>query len=118
MSGPTGEQVSQVKIVNNNDFTLIDYFDGVKFIFPPRKPVRVPANVAAHVFGFKPWPKVPSDDAEDPDSLKAQMIRYCAMRHGWNAPKPAEYARACFDKFKLEVVKLHLVEEIDEVKRA
>ncbi|MDE2098052.1 MAG: hypothetical protein KGL39_12435 [Patescibacteria group bacterium] len=115
---PTGEQVSQVKIINKNDFTLIDHFDGVKFTFPPKKPVRVPVQVAAHIFGFRAWPKVPSDDPDDPESQVAQAIKYCAMRHGWNAPKPGTYARECFDNLEITVVKLHVVEEIDEGKRA
>jgi len=117
-TAPTGEQISQVKIINKNDFTIIDHFDGVKFTFPPKKPVRVPAQVASHVFGFRPWPEIASDDLDDPKSLKAQMIKYCAMRHGWNAPKPPEYAAKCFNNIDMTVVRLHVVEEIDEGKRA
>lgn len=118
MQLPTGEQVAQVKVVNKNDFTLIDHYDGVKFVFPPKKPVRLPPQVAAHIFGFRTWPKIASDDPEDPDSQAAQAIKYCAIRHGWNAPKPPEYAAHCFNNIDIQVVKLHVVEEVEEGKRA
>ena len=45
-----------VKIINTNDFTIEDMFDGVPYRFEPNKPLSIPLEAAAHFFAW------PSDD--------------------------------------------------------
>jgi len=42
-----------VRITNGTNRVIKGRFDGVDYIFPPKKPVDVHVNVARHVFGFE-----------------------------------------------------------------
>ncbi len=60
-----------VKIINTNDFTIEDMFDGVPYKFEPNKPLSIPLEAAAHFFA---WP------SDDPTLVKM----WIAKRLGWN----------------------------------
>jgi hypothetical protein len=39
-------------VVNNNDFTHQDRFDGIDYFFPSKEKVQLPVEAAEHMFGF------------------------------------------------------------------
>jgi len=83
-----------LRVTNNNDFDLIDRFDGQDYLFPKGKTVRCPDTVAAHVFGLG-----------DPDK-KSYLIR-----QGWlRSSSSVDTAMAILDNFAFESV----VEKHDE----
>jgi hypothetical protein len=45
--------VTMLEVVNNNDFTIRDMFDGVPVVFEPGKPVDCTPAICTHLFG---WP--------------------------------------------------------------
>lgn len=67
------EQVTRVRVVNRNTFTIRDRCDGMPWKFPPHEPVVIPGEVAAHIFGFP-------GDVND-------MHSHMCKRFGWNQPE-------------------------------
>jgi hypothetical protein len=53
-----------VRITNGTNRVIRGRFDGVDYVFPPKKPVDVHVNVARHVFGF---------DVEDKSHAMARL---------------------------------------------
>jgi len=43
-----------LRIVNGNDFTIEDRYDGVPYIFEAGKTLTVPPEAALHIFGWHP----------------------------------------------------------------
>jgi hypothetical protein len=83
-----------MRVTNNNDFDLIDRFDGQDYLFPKGKTVRCPDQVAAHVFGIG-----------DPDK-KPYLVR-----QGWlRSSSSVDDAIAILDNFAFESI----VEKYDE----
>lgn len=72
MTDHPAEQIQRVRVVNRNDFTINDRFDGVPVVFEPNKTVDLPLEVAEHIFHYP-------GDTED-------MYRHMARRWGWNLP--------------------------------
>ncbi len=62
------------KILNRNDFTISDRFDGVPYVFETNHPVSVPIDAANHIFGWFP--------GVDKEIVK----RHVQKRFGWNTP--------------------------------
>lgn len=59
-----------LEVVNNNDFTINDMFDGIPVKFPPGEPVETSESICHHLFG---WP------GELPD-----RALHMAKRFGWS----------------------------------
>ena len=97
-----------VKVINRNGFALpVDYFDGVPYKFPAGEPQSIPADAAAHFFGY-PAPR---------DQMKLHTCR----RYGWNTPEMitpgpdgTTQADRYFDKLELKPVIYELVEKKDD----
>lgn len=106
----TAEPVTQARVTNKNTFAIKDRYDGKDYVFPPNKPVRVPMDVAAHCFGFHPWPGMTQDEAFE------AMLRYCAIRHGWNNSKLQDEGTHIkyFENLDIVPITMHLVERSDE----
>lgn len=111
---PQGEPVVQVSVVNKNEFTIKDRFNGVDYVFngslhpkDPSKPVRCIPEVAGHIFGYRPWPGLTEDEMID------AMVKYCAIRHGWNknALQEKELDKRYFENIEISPVRMRLVEE-------
>jgi hypothetical protein len=117
---PDGRPIVQVRIINRNPFTIRDAYNGVQYVFPgsndpknPSKPVQCNPEVAAHIFGWRQWPGTPEEQID-------AMVRYCAIRHGWNRPQLQEQGkdREYFDNIEIVPVRLKLIEETDERRKA
>ena len=67
----------QLEIVNGNDFTINDFFDGIPLKFPPGETVTVSPQVGLHCFGY------PGDVGD--------MAVHMAKRYGWSG---RDYLRA------------------------
>lgn len=113
---PQGEPVLQVSVVNKNEFTITDHYNGVKFIFngslhreAPSKPVRCIPEVAGHIFGYRPWPGLTEEQ------MIEAMKNYCAKRHGWNTSKMQDEGKdqRYFDNIEISPVRMRLVEEAE-----
>ncbi len=103
--------VGGVRVVNNNDFTIADRFDGIPFTFESGKAQTIPPDAANHIFGWRPL-----DDDEEPAKLAADMLLYCQKRHGWNT---VEVVRAgnhtkWFGKLEFKPVRFRMVEVTDD----
>lgn len=55
-----------VSVTNTGEEELVDHFDGEEFVFSPQKTVKIPVEVAQHIFGFGEADKEPF-----------------LVRHGW-----------------------------------
>jgi len=120
MSIPDGKPIVQVRITNRNPFTIRDHHNGIQYVFPgsndpknPSRPVQCAPEVAAHIFGWRQWPGSQDEQIE-------AMIRYCAIRHGWNQPRLQEEGkdREYFDNIEIVPVRLKLVEDSEERRKA
>lgn len=49
---PATPSIMQFEIINHNNFTIPDHFDGVPIRFPPNEVVTVSPDVALHCFGY------------------------------------------------------------------
>ena len=100
------QPITKLRITNKNDFTITDSYNSVKFVFKPGTHVDVLPEVAAHIFGFKPYPEA----GDDPEALYEAMLRYCSMRHGWNNSKFQDSGedRKRFDNIVIEPVRYEL----------
>jgi hypothetical protein len=109
------QPITKLRITNKNDFTIKDGYNSVTFVFKGAQVVDgktvyshvdVLPEVAAHIFGFKPYPEA----GDDPDALYEAMLRYCSMRHGWNSTKnqDAKLDRQYFDNIVIEPVRYEL----------
>jgi len=59
-----------LEVVNNNDFTIADMFDGIPIEFPPGVKVDCTPAIAHHLFGY------PGDDRD--------RAMHMARRFGWS----------------------------------
>ncbi len=66
------DAIQKIRVVNRNDFTIRDRYDGVPYVFEPGKAVDLPPEVAEHILGYP-------GEAED-------MWRHMSKRWGWNLP--------------------------------
>ena len=102
-----GQGLHFVKVTNRNGFALpADFFDGVRFTFPPNEPQSIPADAAAHFFGYP-------GDVED-------MFDHTTKRYGWNLPQHIvkgpdgqSDAEKFFSKLEFKPVVYELVEKND-----
>ena len=46
--------VGGVQVINRNEFTIADMFDGIPFTFAPNKALTIPPDAANHIFGWSP----------------------------------------------------------------
>lgn len=60
------EELNYVAVKNLHKFEIVDHFLGEEFRFPPGKVVRIPAEVAKHIFGW----------GLPPDQRNAQIARH------------------------------------------
>jgi hypothetical protein len=75
-------EVMAIRVINNNDFTISDRFDGVPYIFEKDgKPLSIPIDAAFHIFG---WHR-----EVDPAAMK----NYVMKRFGWNTPSMIQEGR-------------------------
>ena len=65
--------IDSLYVVNHNDFTHEDSYDGQLYSFPPEEPVLVPCDAARHMLGW--------DEADKTDTL---------VRLGWANKYDAE----------------------------
>jgi hypothetical protein len=85
-------QVLSLRVINFNDFAIVDRFDGTVFRFDTNIPKDVPIDAAHHIFGW--FPPFTDKDGErrevDPEIMRA----HCQRRFGWNTPKLVESGAA------------------------
>jgi len=67
--------LGHVKVTNNNARALVDSHVGVEYTFKPRSTLTIPAEAAAHIFGWSP---------EHPDDFDRP---YLERRWGLNRDK-------------------------------
>lgn len=72
MTDHHADEIQRIRVVNRNDFTISDRFDGVPVVFEPNKVVDLAPEVAEHIFAY------PGDTEV--------MYRHMAKRWGWNLP--------------------------------
>jgi hypothetical protein len=98
------DSITNLRVTNMNDFVITDRFDGVPFVFEPKKPVKLPADAALHIFGWTP-------DCP-PETCKTHTCR----RFGWNTPAHMEKGtdNRFFGKLKFEKVLHRIVEVVEE----
>lgn len=94
-----GQSITQIRVVNNNPFPIMDRYDGVQYQFPPEEPVTVPADVATHIFGYRP------------DATEQDMLLHVSRRFGRNTPKAIEDGedRQFFENLDIKPVRFKLV---------
>jgi hypothetical protein len=68
-------QILNVKVVNRNDFPILDRFDNVPYVFSPNMPVSIPIDAAHHIFGW------------DDQISKEALLTHIQKRMGWNTPE-------------------------------
>jgi hypothetical protein len=44
--------ITAVNVLNNNDFPLVDGFDGVFYRFEPGRAITIPVEAAKHILGW------------------------------------------------------------------
>jgi hypothetical protein len=93
-----------IKVTNENNFPIVDMYDSVVFEFEPSKPKTIPAEAAAHIFGWR------GDGGRD------AMFMHSQKRWGWNTPEyvSSDKARKYFERIKIEQVIFRLVEMTQE----
>ena len=74
--------ITNARVTNRNEFPIDDRYDGIPYLFAPNKPVVIPLDAAAAIFGMP----VDSDGVVDfaPDPA------YMARRWGWNVLEKRE----------------------------
>jgi hypothetical protein len=99
--------VGGVRVVNSNDFTIADRFDGVPYTFETGKAQTLPPDAANHIFGWRPL-----GEDERQSELDAEMLVYCQKRHGWNTPEVirADNHTKWFGKLEFKPVRFRMVE--------
>lgn len=104
----------QIKVINNNPFEIVDYFDGIAYRFSPKKGVNLSLEAARHIFGV--------DFPEDAESCKeegfrAEILLNLQRRWGWNSTKEesVQDARRKFAKIEFLPVMLKMVELVAQV---
>lgn len=103
--------VGGVRIVNNNEFTIADMFDGVPFTFEPGKAITIPPDAANHIFGWRPVAENETESARN-----NEMLIYCQKRHGWNTPdivRVGEHTKR-FGKLEFKAVRFRMVEVTED----
>jgi len=114
-SGDDEAQVMEVHVINRNEFTIRDRFDGTEFEFPQDRAVSVPPDAALHIFGWFPeW--------TDKEGVKhvpnpVEMKRHVMKRFGWNTPAMAGGpGDIYYSNIKIKPVKYRLVpvRDLDE----
>ena len=93
-----------LKLTNKNDFIIVDRYDGVPFTFEPKKPIIIPADAAAHIFGWSP--EASMEDVE----------RHTCRRLGWNTPDHMKNStgRRFFKNLQFDKVAYRMVEVTDD----
>jgi hypothetical protein len=95
-----GEAFTQIRVINRNPFPLVDRYDNVAYVFEPEVAKTVPADVAAHIFGYTP------------DATEEDLFRHVTRRFGWNTPAMMadEHARLYFDNLDIKPVQFRMVQ--------
>lgn len=106
-------QRHQVKVINNNDFAITDYYDGIAYHFKPNEPkgINLPLDAASHIFGVD----FPADaDACKSEGLRENVWEYVIRRWGWNSHDAAKLAisKKLFNKFEFKPVIFTITEVI------
>lgn len=98
-----GSTTINLKVTNNNDFTISDRFDGVPFEIEPGKSVTLPADAAAHLFGWQP--------GIEPRA----MFLHVQKRWGWNTPEMVSSGKAekFFANLEFKPVTFRMVEVVE-----
>lgn len=99
----------QIKVLNKNDFEIVDYFDGIAYKFEPNVALNVPPEASRHIFGTD----FPGDVAEcEAKEFRAQIFNFLQKRWGWNSSKPekVEDAKTLFANLTFTPVVFKLVE--------
>jgi hypothetical protein len=93
-------EIMSIRVINNNDFTISDRFDGVPYTFEKDgKALSIPIDAAYHIFG---WHR-----EVDP----AVMKNYVMKRFGWNTPAMLESGRSglFYDALKFQPIMYRMV---------
>ncbi len=70
-----------IKVTNHNDFTISEMYDGIPYVFAKDKPINVPLEAMAHIFGAE----FPADqETLDSEEFKDQVFKFVSKRFGWN----------------------------------
>jgi hypothetical protein len=91
-------QTHQIKVINNNNFPVTDFCDGLAYHFNPANPkgINLSVDAARHIFGVD----FPADLAgcED-EALREEVWHHLQKRWGWNSHDAAKLAEN-YKKFK------------------
>lgn len=93
-------QVMKVKVINRNEWTIEDMFDGVPYAFPSNLAISIPIDAAFHIFGWHP------------DVDRKAMRAYCQKRFGWNTPAMQQGGKGdlFFDRLSIEPIYYRMIE--------
>lgn len=99
----------QIKVLNKNDFEIVDYFDGIAYRFAPNVAVNVPPEAARHIFGVDFLGDVAVCASPE---LRSQVFNFLQKRWGWNSVKAdkVEEAKKLFENLVFTPVVFKLVE--------
>lgn len=93
-------QVMKVKVINRNEWTISDMFDGVPYDFPSNVAISIPIDAAYHIFGWHP------------EVDRKAMRAYCQKRFGWNTPAMQQGSKGdlFFDRLTIEPIYYRMIE--------
>src|SRR5215469_17144580 len=101
-------QVMEVHVINRNEFTIRDMFDGTEFEFPQDKAVSIPPDAALHIFGW--FPDWTDEEGKLHTPSEAAMRAHITRRFGWNTPAFSGGTGDIFySNIKIKPVKFRLV---------
>lgn len=111
----------QVRVTNRNEFDIEDRHDGVPYEFPGRtyakddvnkekpiyKPVTIPPDAAAHIFGYGLFGDLPPKE-----QLRA-LFDHIIKRFGWNVRENEGRAREWFRNLEIRPV-MYVIQEVSQ----
>lgn len=99
----TAQPTISLRVTNRNDFILSDRYNGVPYVFEPKKPLKIPFEAAQHIFGWQP------------DAPPIEVEKHTCRRQGWNTPAhmTSGTGRRYFKNLVFETVQHRLVEVVD-----
>lgn len=102
-----------IKVTNNNDFEITDYFNGRAYVFAPEEPVNMPFDAARHIFGID----FPEDEATlKSASFREELLNSVSRRWGWTSHEQEEKnrKRKIMNKFIFTPVITKMIELVPE----
>lgn len=110
----------QVKVTNQNDFTLEDRANGNLYRIEPGKSVNIPYADACHIFGVD---FAPGEGGKVDPGQRDAIFSHLQRRWGWNRKRPVnpdddkserntKYAVEAFKKITFTLIAMQIVERV------